>query len=178
MDKRTFLRNLREELKRKKIKDIETVIYYYDELIENEEDFINKLGDPSQIVQQFKSDEKFIDRIKEVNLNSIRGLVGTSVQIISSIIHIFIIFVISVTGGSIVVAGGGIIIQSLAYLITESRSIPEILAITGVLMVGSGLVLLGINMVKVVIDLSNNLKLKIIRKTKDYLKKKEGYENE
>ncbi len=185
MDRKTFIRELRLELKKKRKLDVEEVIYYYDELIQDavetgemEIEVINRLGDIKDIAKQVTADQTFIAKVKETNLNSLKNVLSTSVKIISSMVYIFLIFIAVVTGGSIIVSGIGIIGSSLVAVAIDAQEFSEYVLLFGGVLFGIGFIMLGIGFIRIFISLSNNLKFTIIRNTKKLLYKKDGNENE
>lgn len=185
MDRKTFIRELKLELKKKRKLDVEEVIYYYDELIQDavetgelETDVINRLGDIKEIAKQVSADQTFIAKVKETNLNSLKNVLSNSVKIISTLIYAFLVFIAVVTGGSIIVSGVGVIASSLVVVAVEAQELGEYILLFGGVLFGIGFIMLGLGFIKVFISLSNNLKFTIIRKTKNLLYKKEGNENE
>lgn len=185
MDRKTFIKQLRFELKKKRKLDVEEVIYYYDELIQDavetgelESDVVDRLGDIKSIVKQVSADESFITKVKETNLNSLKNVLSTSVKIISAVVFAFLVFIAIITGGSIMVSGVGVIISALIAVATAAEELAEYLILFGTVIIGIGMILLGLALIKNFIIISNNLKFTIIRKTKNLLYKKEGNENE
>jgi uncharacterized membrane protein len=185
MDRKTFIKQLRFELKKKRKLDVEEVIYYYDELIQDavetgeiENEVVDRLGDIKSIVRQVSADESFITKVKETNLNSLKNVLSTSVKIISAVVFAFLVFIAIITGGSIMVSGVGVIISALIAVATAAEELAEYLILFGTVIIGIGMILLGLALIKNFIIISNNLKFTIIRKTKNLLNKKEGNENE
>jgi uncharacterized membrane protein len=185
MERKEFLKALRSELKKQKKLNSEEIIFYYDELIQDavdngeiEADFISKLGLINDIVKQIGKDGSFLTRVKESNRNSLQNILNSSVKFISTIIYVFLVFLIAVVGGSILISGGAIIIQSIVQSIFEVNETSGYLILIGMTLIGIGLIILGIELIRQFIKFSSNLRYTIIRKTKSLLDKKEGNKNE
>ena len=174
MERKEFLKALRSELKKQKKLNSEEIIFYYDELIQDavdngeiEADFIYKLGPINDIVKQIGKDGSFLTRVKESNRNSLQNILNSSVKFISTIIYVFLVFLIAVVGGSILISGGAIIIQSIVQSIFEVNETSGYLILIGMTLIGIGLIILGIELIRQFIKFSSNLRYTIIRKTKN-----------
>jgi uncharacterized membrane protein len=185
MKKDEFLRTLKIELKKRKHSNTEEILYYYDEIIQDavdagdlEQDVVARLGSINEIVKQVTTDETFISKVKEINRNSLNNILSGSVKLLSNFIYIIFVFTITVAGGSIMLAGGGIIIQTAITAIVEVNSPIDYLISFGLGLIGFGLILIGLEIIKQFISFSNNLRYTIIRKTKLFFEKKEGDSHE
>jgi uncharacterized membrane protein len=103
MNKKTFLNQLKKELKYYKKIDTEEIIYYYDEMIqdaidagENEVIFIKNLGSLEEIISNVVNDGEFMMEVKTSNSQSLTNILSGTVRIISFFFYIVSLFVIGV----------------------------------------------------------------------------------
>lgn len=185
MNRKEFLKTLRQELKIQRKYNIEEVLFYYDELIQDavdngeiERDFIIRLGNIKDIANQVENNASFIDKIKATNRDTVNNILNGSVKILSTIIYISLVFTIAVVGGAILISGGAIILQSLFQALLEPQNTNGYLILLGMSIMGIGFIILGIGMIKQFIKFSSNFRFTIIRKTKSLLDKKGENNNE
>ncbi len=132
--------------------EIEEVLHYYDELIqdaidngESEVEFIEKLGTFEDIVATIHQDEDLITRIREKSGPRLVGALNTTTRIIGKIVFAFLSFLIVIIIGSIGVSGVSIGIYSLVMMLLETDvSSHVILMRLGNLVFGIGLTLAAI----------------------------------
>jgi uncharacterized membrane protein len=179
MRRKEFLRTLREELRKRRDIEIEEVIYYYDELIqdavdngEDESEFIRKVGSVKDISRRITDDSEFIIRVKQKNLDSIRNVVGLTVKIVGYFIFSIIAFTIIVTSFSLFVSGLGIIVQTLVRMIAS----PPVdnygyIMLFGFITVGISLVFISIGLSQIFFRQAKPALLSIFRKVNDLLRR-------
>ncbi len=175
MNRKEFLKALRDELRKRRDIEVEEVIFYYDELIqdavdngENEIDFINKLGNIREIVRKIVDDESFLVEMREKNRTVVKSALGTTIKIFSYCIFGFVAFIIIVTAFSILVSGLALVIKTIITTVANSPSdFYGYLMMLGYLMVGVSLTLISIGLVLGLINRAKPTMLSIIRKIRN-----------
>jgi uncharacterized membrane protein len=156
MKRKEFLNQLKRELSKRRDIELEEVIFYYDELIqdaidsgENEEIFIINLGSIKDIVRRLEDDESFMTEVKITNKNAIEKTIGLSVKIIAYFFIGLIGFIIAVTGFSVFVSGVAIVFAIIVRLIyIQDIDTYGYLANLGLVMIGISLSLASVALVK------------------------------
>ncbi|MDA3931570.1 MAG: DUF1700 domain-containing protein [Tenericutes bacterium] len=180
MRRKEFLKKLEQELKFYKKIDTQEIIYYYEEMIQdaidegqNEEDFIASLGPVHSIIRNMVGDEEFIHEVKRSNNNSLTTLIGGTVKIFAFFFYGVAIFTTFIVALSIIISGIAIVFQSGIYIYANSLILSDYILIGGLILLGIGITLVGISIIKSTLRMSKSIKLYIIRKTKQLFRKKE-----
>ncbi|MFA7075253.1 MAG: DUF1700 domain-containing protein [Candidatus Izemoplasmatales bacterium] len=178
MNKRMFISKLKKELKNYKKIDSEEIIYYYDEMIQdaldegqNENDFIKSLGSIDSIIGNIIKDGDFIKEVKSANNNSLINIVSTTVRVISLLCYYFALFIIGIIYISIVIAGFSVVAQAGIYLAVDNLDTMGQIALGAVMLVGLGIGLIGLALIKHLLNNTQSIRLYIIRKTKQLFSK-------
>lgn len=179
MNRKSFINELKKELKYYKKINAEEVIYYYDEMIqdavdegENESIFIEKLGSVETIMANIIGDQDFIKDVKKSNNNSLGNIVNNTVRIVSLIAYYFALAIMAIVYGSIFISGLGLIAQSGVYFFFDSPSSSDQLVLTGLIIMGIGIAIIGFALMKSLAKTNNSIRLFIIRKTKQIYRNK------
>ncbi len=174
MNKKTFMNELKKELKYYKKINSEEIIYYYDEMIQDaidegqdEETFIKNLGSISSIIANIIQDEGFVKDVKTANIDSLGNIVSGTVKVISLIVYYFVVVILAIVFGSIFFSGFGMVIQSILYLIFDQPTQTDLWVIVGVILMGIGIMILSFGLIYKTFKSSDSIRLKIIRKTKE-----------
>lgn len=185
MNRKTFINELRKELKFYRKINTEEIIYYYDEMIqdaidsgEDEYSFIKNLGSIDSIIANIVKDEDFIKDVKIANDNSLGKIFSGTVKIISLVIYYFSLFILTVIFASIFISGIAIVIQALVYLIVDEIGTNDLWVLIGMMLIGLGITTIGLGLIKNIYRQNNSLRLFIIRKTKQIYHKKGENRNE
>ncbi len=181
MKRREFLRELKFELRKRRDIEVEEVIFYYDELIqdavdngENETEFIKRLGSVREITRRIIDDEEFITQVKQKNRNSLRNAIGLTVKIIGYIIFASLAFAIVVTSFSLFVSGLAIVVQTIVRTFANPPTDNYgYIMLFGFITVGVSLVFISIGLSQVFFRQAKPALLSIFRKL-NYLLRKEG----
>ncbi len=181
MRRKEFLRELKYELRKRRDIDVEEVIFYYDELIqdavdtgENEGDFIRKLGSTRDICRKIIDDEDFLIEVREKNRNSIRTAVSITVKVFSYFVFFWVAFAIVTASFSLFASGIGIVGQTVTRMIATppSDSYGYIMLI-GFITVGISLIFISIGLSKIFFRQAKPALLKIFRSLNGF-RRKEG----
>ena len=179
MNKKTFLNELKKELKYYKKINSEEIIYYYDEMIQDaidegqdEETFIKNLGSISSIIANIIQDEGFVKDVKTANIDSLGNIVSGTVKVMSLIIYYFVVVILAIIFGSIFFSGFGMVIQSILYLIFDQPTQTDLWVIVGVILMGIGIMILSFGLIYKTFKANDSIRLKIIRKTKEVYRKR------
>jgi len=133
MKKEKFLKDLREELVKYKVSDVDNIIEYYDELIEdkkessknklNEEEIIAKLGSVSDITREVLIDQRLeVASNKPTISNGIKALIAF-LSILSLPVLFPLIIVVVVLSFAAFVLLGSFIVVSFALVFSFSAAI-------------------------------------------------------
>lgn len=180
MKRKEFLRQLKEELRKRRDIESEEVLFYYDELIqdavdsgESEDIFIANLGSIKEIVRRLEDDDEFISEVKGQNEDIVKNVLGTSVKVIGYFILGLAAFVIGISSISIFISGIAVIIAAIVKIIFQgSTDVYGYLALMGVLLIGVSLAVFSIAVVKWFLERAKPALLTIFRNTKDFLNRK------
>lgn len=179
MKRREFLRKLKVELRKRRDIEIEEVLFYYDEMIqdavdngEKEEIFIANLGSISDIRRRIVDEEEFILKVKKQNVIGENALSKT-VKIFGYIVVGFINFIAAIASISVFSSGVFIIGLALFRIVTNTPiDIYGYFAILGMALVGLSLIILGIAVVKWVFNESRSSLLSMYRKANDLINRR------
>lgn len=180
MRRKEFLRSLKEELKKRRDIEVEEVLFYYDELIqdavdsgESEEVFIMNLGSVRDICFRLVEDKEFITEVKSKNDDVVRDVLSTTVKVIGYLIFGIAAFSLGVAVISVFFSGISVIVAAIVKLVISGPSdVYGYLVLLGVAMVGASLMLLSIGIVKWFINKAKPALLTIFRNTKDFMNKR------
>ncbi|MDD4070308.1 MAG: DUF1700 domain-containing protein [Candidatus Izemoplasmatales bacterium] len=185
MNRKTFLNELRKELKFYKKINTEEIIYYYDEMIQDAVDegqdeslFIKNLGSIDSIIANIIKDEEFIKDVKTSNKNSLTNIIGGTVKVISWIGYYFSLFVLTIVYASIFLSGLGLIFQAGVYFIVDEVTTMDQWVLIGMILMGIGIAMIGYALLANIYKTNNSIRLFIIRKTKQIYRKKGERNNE
>jgi len=149
MRKNEFLSNLRERLSYLPRYEQKEILDYYDEMIsdaidngENEYDFIDSLGSVEQIINNLKTDESFLEKIKSHSNEYIADVTGLSVKIIGYFILVILGIVVVSIGIGFLSAGIGVIGYAIYRIAFEVANIAEILLMGSMILLGIGFIIL------------------------------------
>lgn len=182
MKRKEFLRVLREELRKRTDIESEEVLFYYDELIqdaidngENEEIFIMNLGSVRDILRRLEDDKEFVIELRDKNSTVVRDVLSTTVKIIGYFIFGVIAFSLGVTSFSVFVSGAAIILVAIGRVILNTPTdLYGYLAMLGLVFIGMSLSILGIGIIKWIINQAKPALLTIFRNTNDFINKYRG----
>jgi uncharacterized membrane protein len=180
MKRREFLRKLKTELRKRRDIEIEEVLFYYDELIqdavdsgETEEIFIANLGSVEDIRRRIEDEEEFILKVKTKNDLVIKDVLDNTVKVLGYCIFGIIAFSLTIASISVFASGIGVIGLAIFRLVTSTPADTYgYLAILGIALVGLSLVVLGIAVIKWSFNESKSSLLVIFRKVKDFFYRK------
>ncbi|HOO44370.1 MAG TPA: DUF1700 domain-containing protein [Bacillota bacterium] len=174
MKRKQFLRELKEELRKRRDIEVEEVLFYYDELIqdavdngESEDIFIANLGSVREIARRIEDDEEFISEVKVKNKIFVDNALANSVKIIGYIIVAFVAFILGVTAFSLFISGATIVFAGIVKILAEGYvDVYGYIAILGLVMIGISLSLFSIAIVKWFVNQIKPALLSIFRNTK------------
>lgn len=180
MRRKEFLRLLKDELRKRRDIEIEEVIFYYDELIqdavdngENEEVFIINLGSIKEIVKRITEDEEFLVEVKTSNEKVIKNVLGLSVKIIGYFLMAVISFTIAVTGISIFISGLSIIFAIIVRVFyVEQIDLYGYLANVGLILIGASLSIFSVALIKWHFNRLKPALMSLFRKTNNIIKRR------
>lgn len=179
MKRRQFLKELKLELRKRRDIEVEEVLFYYDELIqdaidngESEEVFIANLGNVSDIRKRIEDEEEFIIEMKERNLD-VKSALSNTVKVIGYFIFAIIAFSITVTSISVFGSGIAVIFTAIFKIIfSPPVDIYGYLSALGIAMVGVSLSLLSFGVMKWLFSESKPALLTIFRNINEFIKGK------
>jgi len=181
MNRKTFINELKKELRYYKKINAEEVIYYYDEMIqdavdegEDESLFIKNLGSTETILANIIGDEGFLKDVKESNSNSLKNIVNNTVKVISLIAYYFSLVIMAIVYASIFISGISLVAQSGIYFFFDNPSSMDKWVLIGLIIMGLGIAIIGFALIKSLSKTYNSIRLFIIRKTKQIYRKKEN----
>lgn len=180
MNRRQFLRELKNELRKRRDIETEEVLFYYDEMIqdaidngESEEIFIMNLGSIRDIVRRLEDDEDFLIEVKNKNSDAVRNVLSTSVKIVSYFIFGVLAFSLVVTCLSVFISGIVVIIAGIAQgILNAPTDITGYLLVAGIILIGFSLIVLSVGFVKWFFNQANPALLSIFRKINDLINKR------
>jgi uncharacterized membrane protein len=180
MNRRNFLRALKEELRKRRDIETEEVLFYYDELIqdaidngESEDVFIANLGSVKDIVRRLEDDKEFVSKVKSKNNDVVKDVLSKSVKIIGYFIFGVIGFSLAVTCISVFFSGVGIIFYAIGRaLVNPPVETYGYLVLLGFVLVGISLTLLGVGVMKWFINQAKPALLTIFRNINDFVNKR------
>ncbi|MBN2541043.1 MAG: DUF1700 domain-containing protein [Bacilli bacterium] len=180
MRRKDFLRELKEELRKRRDIEGEEVLFYYDELIqdaveggESEEIFVANLGNVRDIVRRLEDDEEFVAAVRQKNNDIVHDVLSISVKIIGYFIFGVIAFVLIITSFSLLASGIGVFFGAiLKILFTGPFDLYGYLAMGGLMMIGVGIIVFSIALFKWFIDQAKPALLSIFRNTKEFISRK------
>jgi uncharacterized membrane protein len=180
MKRREFLKNLKVELRKRRDIEVEEVLFYYDELIqdaldngENEEVFIMNLGSVEDIRRRIEDEESFIIKVKNKNEKVVKDVLDKTVKILGYFIFAVIAFSLAVASFSIFISGIAVIGVAIFRLLTSTPvDTYGYLAIFGIVLVGLSLSILGVAVIKWVLHEAKSSLLVIFRNINNFLNRK------
>ncbi|XFA99544.1 DUF1700 domain-containing protein [Candidatus Izemoplasma sp. B36] len=180
MKRRQFLRELKEELKKRTDIETEEVLFYYDEMIqdaidngESEDIFIMNLGSVRDIVRRIEDDEAFLAEVKSKNSDAVRNVLSTTVKIIGYFIFAVLAFSLAVTCFSVFVSGIAVVIAAIVQgVISTPVDIMGYLFLAGIVLIGFSLIIVSVGVVKWFFNQANPALLSIFRKLKELINRK------
>lgn len=181
MNRKQFLKELKNELNKRNDIETEQVLFYYDEMIqdavengEDEEVFIVNLGPVADIRRRLEDEAEFIVSVRSSNANVVQNVLGTSVKIIGYFIFGVIAFSLTVTTVSVFVSGIAIIFSGLwKVFFDQPTDLYGYLATAGIILVGLSLSLLSIGVFKWFVEQAKPVLLSIFRKLKDLFNRRD-----
>ena len=180
MNRKQFLKVLKEELRKRRDIETEEVLFYYDEMIqdasdngESEDVFIMNLGSVKDIVRRLEDDEDFLTKVKDRNSTIVKNVLSTTVKITGYFIFGVIAFSLSVTGISLFFSGVGVVIAAIIRgFMSTPMDIYSYLILLGIVLIGLSLIVLSIGIVKWFFNQANPALLTIFRRLNDFLNKR------
>ncbi len=181
MRKREFLDKLRTNLQTVRKTESEEILSYYDEIIqdavdngENESEFISKLGSIDEIVETIRKDVDFVQKLKERRDTTLMAAINTTAKILGYSIFALVTFIIVVTGASFVISGLSTVIYSgIILAVSEGEAVNLIMMRLGNIVLGFGLVLFAIGVLKWYFKVSKKTVKKLLQEVQKRLKKEE-----
>ncbi len=182
MRRKEFLRTLKDELRKRTDIGSEEVLFYYDELIqdavdngESEDVFIANLGSVKDILRRLEDDEEFVVELRDKNSTVVRDVLSTTVKIIGYFIFGVIAFSLGITSFSIFISGAAIVIAAIGRVIINTPTdLYGYLAMLGLGLIGLSLSVLGVGVLKWIVNQAKPALLTIFRNTNDFLNKYRG----
>ena len=183
MRRKQFLKELKFELRKRRDIEVEEVIYYYDELIqdavehgEEEEIFIINLGSIREITRKLIDDETFIKEVKQKNRNSVKNALGLTVKVFGYFIFSIVAFVVVVTSFSLFASGVAVVIQTIVRMfVTPPADNYGYIMLVGFITVGISMVFIAVGLSQIFFRQAKPALLSIFRKLNTLSKKeKEG----
>jgi len=180
MRRKEFLRELKDELRKRRDIETEEVLFYYDELIqdavdsgESEDVFIMNLGSVKEIVRRIEDDQEFVAEVRDKNRNVVNDAISVTTKIIGYAILIIAAIVLGSAAFSFFVSGASVIIASILRVIFSSPAdIYGYVALLGLVIIGISLIVFSIAVVKWFFDKARPSLLTIFRNTKEFLNRK------
>ncbi|XMB72693.1 DUF1700 domain-containing protein [Mycoplasmatota bacterium WC30] len=180
MRRREFLRNLKEQLRKRRDIEVEEVLFYYDELIqdavdngEDEEIFIMNLGSIKDITRRIEDDEEFVAEVKDKNIVVVKNVLSISVKIIGYTIFGILGFALFVTCISLFFSGIAVIFAAVGRaLFSAPADLYGYVIILGAILIGASLTLLSVGLFKWFTNQANPALLSIFRKINDFSSKR------
>lgn len=180
MKRKEFLRKLKVELRKRRDIEVEEVLFYYDELIqdavdngESEEVFIMNLGSLENIRKRIVDEEEFINEVREKNDTIVKEVLSTTVKGLAYFVFGIIAFTLIVTAASVFFGGVAVILSAVTKIIlTTPSDIYGYLAMLGVVMVGVSLILISVATYKWLYEKSKPALLNIFRRINELLNRK------
>ncbi|MBU1144896.1 MAG: DUF1700 domain-containing protein [Firmicutes bacterium] len=181
MKKNDFIKNLKLQLEFLDKSEKEEILSYYEELIqdaidnnEGEESFILSLGRIDDLVKTIKTDETFIQKVKEKREFSLINAFGVSVRIIGYFLYAILFIIVVSVGFSFAVSGIAVSVQAIIqYILESSKPVSIQLMYLGHFTVGVGFLLLGIGLIQWFFDQAKDWLNQIMRKVQSW-QKREG----
>ncbi len=181
MNRKQFLRELKNELNKRTDIETEQVLFYYDEMIqdavengEEEDVFIANLGSVSEIRRRLEDEAELIVSMRKSNANVVQNLLGGSIKIIGYFIFGVIAFSLTVTSISVFVSGIAVIFSGLLKMfVDQPTDLYGYLATAGIILIGMSLSLLSIGVFKWFSDQARPVLLSIFRKLKDLFNRRD-----
>ncbi|MCK5732458.1 MAG: DUF1700 domain-containing protein [Tenericutes bacterium] len=180
MNRKQFLRTLKEELRKRRDIETEEVLFYYDEMIqdasdngESEDVFIMNLGSVKDIVRRLEDDEDFLMKVKDRNTAVVKNVLSTTVKVIGYFIFGVIAFSLGVTGISVFFSGVGVVLAAIIRgFMSAPTDIYGYLILFGIVLIGLSLIVLSIGIVKWFFNQANPALLTIFRRINDFINKR------
>ena len=182
MRRKEFLRKLKEELRKRRDIEVEEVLFYYDEMIqdavdngESEEVFIMNLGSVESIRKKIEDQEDFIVKVKTRNKIVVDDVLSNTVKIVGYVIFAIIAFSLTVASFSVFVSGIAVIFTAIVRLfVSTPGDVYGYLAMLGVVMVGVSLSLLSYAVVRWLYTQSKPALLNIFRRIQELIHRREN----
>ena len=191
MNKKEFMKSLTKELNQLKVQDVDNILEYFDELIEDkkengmkEKDIINDLS-IYEIIKNIKAHKKIDEAVKKPTLSngmkaliaflsilSLPMLIGLGILMIAIFITVAaLMFALILTAGSLLLFGGTFIIALTYMLIIGNLPVSTFLFFTG-----SSLILIALSSIfmKWSIEFSKDTTIWFINILKNQIDKRKG----
>jgi len=180
MKRKTFISLLKKELSRRNDIEVEEVVFYYDELIqdaidagEDESTFIESLGEIKEIVRRIEDDETFIVEVKAHNQNVLKKTIHVSTKIFVYFFLGVFGFVIAVAGISIFASGVALIGSAVIKIVTLSDlDVFGYFAYLAISVIGVSFILFSIALIRWHFTSFRESLLALLRKTNNFLSKR------
>ncbi len=178
MRKHEFIKELNKQLEFLGRQEMEEVVNYYEELIqdavdhgETEKEFIDSLGDVTEIAYSIKKDGTFLEKVRARTPFSVREAFGLTVKIIGYFFFaIFTIVMISI-GFSLVVSGVSVVGAGLYLIISAIHSDPvQLLLSLGIIILGIGITIFGFGIFRWYAGISKNTLKRLLYRVRDFIK--------
>ncbi len=176
MRRREFLRNLKEELRKRRDIEVEEVLFYYDELIqdavdngESEEIFVMNLGSLKDITRRLEDDEEFIVEVRDKNSTVVKNVLSTTVKVVGYTIFGILGFALFITCISLFFSGVAVVFAAIGRaLFSAPADFYGYLVILGAIMIGASLMLVSVGLFKWFTNQANPALLAIFRRINDF----------
>lgn len=178
MRKAEFMKALKGQLEFLNKNELEEVVGYYDELIqdavdhgETEREFIESLGDVNDIAYNIKKDGTFLEKVRARAPFSVKEVFGLTVKIVGYFFFAIFTIVMFSIGFSIVVSGVSVAIGGIYLIITTTQPelVQSVLAI-GVIVLGIGLTVFGAGIFQWYGSISKNTLKRLLYRVRDFIK--------
>lgn len=178
MRKNEFLKDLNRQLEFLNKSELEEVMEYYEELIQDavdhgeiEKEFIDSLGEVSEIAFNIKKDGSFLEKVRARVPFSVKEVFGLTVKIVGyffftvfTIVFVSIAFSLVTAGISLV--GGGII---AIFTATSSEAVYLLLR-ASIIVLGMGIFIFGIGLFKWYAEVAKKTLMKLLHQVKELFK--------
>jgi uncharacterized membrane protein len=183
MDKYEFLFRLGQVLEGSNNKERKEIVGYYEELIQDaidsgkeEADFIDQLGSVEKIARTLKKDQGFVENVKQKQNFQLQNVFSNSVKIVGYVLFWIAIFVIGSIAFSFLASGVSLFFFAairITVMLAGAFDVTNVLMFAGLILLGTGITLLGLWMVRWMIKESKG-KLEKLLESIQALLKKEG----
>lgn len=180
MTKYEFLHKLNMELLKHKCQDPKEVLSYYEEIIADavdsgadEETFIQELGSVEKICRFIQKDDTFVEKVKAKQPIKLQTVFSTSVKVIGYLIFLWFVVIMGSVGISLLASGFSLFGFAFFRLIQSAYDLNAIFLFIGLLLMGSGIVLLGITLFRWLIKESKPRLEQLLEYVQQWMKKGE-----